>query len=103
MNRFIVPVGFILSAVVSVAIWWNLPVLGEVGKQMKQGGYLVAALIMLVILQTAFIIERLWSLKKAQGRGSLPEFLNNVRKRLHTGDVEGAIKVCGQQRGSAAN
>jgi biopolymer transport protein ExbB len=103
MNRFIVPVGFILAAVISVAIWWNLPLLGDVGKQMKQGGYLVAALIMLVILQTAFIIERLWSLKKAQGRGSLPEFLNNVRKRLHTGDVDGAIKVCGQQRGSAAN
>jgi biopolymer transport protein ExbB len=103
MNRFIVPVGFILAAVISGTIWWNLPILGDVGKQMKQGGPLVAALIMLVILQTAFIVERLWSLRKAQGRGSLPEFLNNVRKRLHTGDVEGAIKVCGQQRGSAAN
>src|SRR5437867_10827126 len=102
MNRFIVPAGFLLAAVVSVGIWWNLPLLGPAGDQMKQGGYLVAALIMLIILQTAFIIERLWSLKKAQGRGSLPEFLNNVRKRLHGGDVEGAIKVCAQQRGSAA-
>src|SRR5262245_8952157 len=103
MNRFIVPAGFIAAFVVSVALWWNLPILGELGNQMKQGGPLVAALIMLIILQTAFIVERLWSLKKAQGRGSLPEFLNNVRKRLHTGDIEGAIKVCGQQRGSAAN
>src|SRR5262245_724866 len=103
MNRFIVPAGFSLAAIVSVAIWYNLPMLGEVGMQMKQGGYLVAALIMLVILQTAFIIERIWSLKKAQGRGSLPAFLNNIRKRLHNGDVDGAIKVCGEQRGSAAN
>jgi biopolymer transport protein ExbB len=103
MNRFIVPIGFTLAAVVSLAIWWFLPALGEIGNQMKQGGPLVAALIMLIILQTAFIIERSWSLRKAQGRGSLPDFLNNVRKRLHNGDVEGAIQLCGQQRGSAAN
>jgi biopolymer transport protein ExbB len=103
MNRFIVPAGFTLAAVVSFGLWWYLPALGPIGEQMKQGGPLVAALIMLVILQTAFIIERLWSLKKAQGRGPLPDFLNNVRKRLHEGDVEGAIKLCAQQRGSAAN
>jgi biopolymer transport protein ExbB len=103
MSRFIVPLGFTLAAIVSFGIWWFLPALGEIGNQMKQGGPLVAALIMLIILQTAFIIERTWSLKKAQGRGPLPEFLNNVRKRLHAGDVDGAIKICGQQRGSAAN
>src|SRR4029079_9462479 len=58
---------------------------------------------MLIILQTAFIIERIWSLKKAQGRGPMAAFLNEVSKRLHTGDIEGAIKLCAQQRGSAAN
>ena len=103
MNRFIVPGGFALAAVVSILIWMNLPRLGEFGETVQKGGPLVAALIMLTILQTAFIIERLWSLKKAQGRGSLPEFLNNVRKKLHSNDVEGAIQLCGQQRGSAAN
>jgi biopolymer transport protein ExbB len=103
MGRFIVPLGFVLAVVISVTLWWNLPTLGAVGEQMKAGGPLVAALILLVILQTTFIIERTWSLRKAQGRGSLPEFLTNVRKRLHTGDIEGAIKACAQQRGSAAN
>ena len=103
MSRFIVPLGFVLALVISILIWWNLPLLGPVGEQMKQGGYLVAALILLIILQTAFIIERIWSLRKAQGRGSLPDFLNNIRKRLHAGDIEGAIKLCAQQRGSAAN
>ena len=103
MSRFIVPLGFVLAMVISILIWWNLPMLGPVGEQMKQGGYLVAALILLIILQTAFIIERIWSLRKAQGRGNLPDFLNNIRKRLHAGDIEGAIKLCAQQRGSAAN
>jgi biopolymer transport protein ExbB len=103
MNRFIVPLGFTLAAVVSIVIWMNLPRLGPFGEQMQKGGPLVAALIMLIILQTSFIIERLWSLRKAQGRGSLPEFLNNIRKKLHSGDVDGAIQLCAQQRGSAAN
>jgi biopolymer transport protein ExbB len=103
MTRFVVPLGFSLAAIVSVAIWWNLPLLGPLGEQMKLGGYLVAGLIMLAILQTSFIIERIWSLKKAAGRGSLPDFLNGVRKALHRGDVSSAIQMCGQQRGSAAN
>ena len=103
MSRFIVPIGFTLAALISVLLWWNLPMLGEIGHQMKEGGPLVAALIMLIILQTSFIIERIWSLKKANGRGAMPSFLNDVRKKLHTGDVDGAIKACAAQRGSAAN
>jgi len=103
MNRYLVPLGFLLALAVSIGIWTQLPRLGDVGEQMQKGGPLVAALIMLIILQTSFIIERLLSLRKAQGRGSLPDFLNNVRKRLHNGDVEGAIKLCAAQRGSAAN
>jgi biopolymer transport protein ExbB len=103
MGRFVVPVGFVLAAVISYTIYSMLPMIGPLGEQMNKGGPLVAALILLIILQTAFIIERIWSLKKAQGRGSLPEFLTTVRKRLHSGDVEGAIQACAAQRGSAAN
>jgi biopolymer transport protein ExbB len=103
MNRFIVPIAFATAIAIAILIYWNLPAIGPFGEQMKQGGPLVAGLILLGILQVSFIVERTWSLKKAQGRGSLPEFLNNVRKRLHTGDVGGAIALCGQQRGSAAN
>jgi biopolymer transport protein ExbB len=105
MNRFLVPLGFFAALAVSSALWWYMPeIIGpEYGKQMKDAGFLVAALIMLLILQISFVVERLFSLRKAQGRGSLPDFLNNVRKVLHTGDVDGAIRLCGQQRGSAAN
>jgi len=105
MNRFLVPLGFAAALVIAVTLWWFMPeLIGEqYGHQMKQAGVLVPALIMLLILQVSFVVERLLSLKKAQGRGSLPDFLNNVRKRLHSGDVQGAIQLCGQQRGSAAN
>lgn len=103
MGRFIVPIGFSLAAIISYVLYEMLPKLGDVGDNMHKAGYLVAALIMLIILQTAFIIERVWSLKKAQGRGPLPAFLNEVSKRLHSGDIDGAIKSCASQRGSAAN
>jgi biopolymer transport protein ExbB len=103
MGRFIVPVGFALATAISIAIYMALPMIGPIGEQMNKGGPLVAMLILLIILQTAFIIERSWSLRKARGRGPLTEFLIAVRKRLHTGDVEGAIKACAEQRGSAAN
>jgi len=103
MGRFIVPIGFSLAAIISYVLYEMLPMLGPLGHQMHEAGLLVAALIMLAILQTAFIFERIWSLKKAAGRGPLPAFLNDVSKRLHSGDVDGAIKSCAQQRGSAAN
>jgi len=103
MSRFIVPLGFVAAVLIAITLWWNLPAIGEIGNNIKQGGPLVAMLILLVILQTAFIFERIWSLKKAAGRGPLPSFLNNVRKRLHVGDIDGAVDACAKQRGSAAN
>jgi biopolymer transport protein ExbB len=103
MSRFIVPIGFVLALGISITLWWFLPNIGPIGDQMKKGGPLVAGLILLLILQTSFIIERTWSLRKAQGRGSLPDFLNGVRKALHNGDIDGAIALCAKQRGSAAN
>ena len=103
MSRYIVPIGFVLALAISIAIYTQLPRIGPIGEQMNKGGFLVAGLILLLILQTSFIIERIWSLRKAQGRGSLPEFLNSVRKALHNGDVDTAIALCAKQRGSAAN
>lgn len=105
MNRFLVPLGFLAALVISVTLWWFMPELigEEMGHQLKQAGWLVPALIMLLILQISFVIERLLSLRKAQGRGSMPDFLNNVRKKLHSGDIDGALQLCAQQRGSAAN
>ncbi len=104
MGRYVVTIGFILAAAVSYFLWFFMPqLLGPTGDMMKKGGPLVASLILLLILLTAFILERLWSLRKARGRGSIPEFLTNVRRKLHEGDVAGAVKICNDQRGSAAN
>lgn len=72
-------------------------------KYIKDGGPLVIALIVLTIMVTTFIIERLFSLRKAQGRGSLAVFLKNVHQNINNGHIDAAIEACDKQRGSCAN
>jgi biopolymer transport protein ExbB len=71
--------------------------------QVYTGGVIVPLLITLSIMVFTFIVERILSLRKAQGRGSLTAFLKNMHKNLASGDVDAAIAVCDQQRGSMAN
>lgn len=72
-------------------------------KFIKDGGPLVIALIALTIMVTTFIVERLLSLRKAQGRGALTSFLRTVQTEVNNGNVEAAIEACDKQRGSLAN
>jgi len=67
------------------------------------GGPLVAILLGLTLMVITFIIERLFSLTKAQGRGNLPRFIKRVQEHLAAGNVDAAIDECNKQRGSAAN
>lgn len=72
-------------------------------KMIKDGGPLVIALVALIIMLFAFIFERMFSLRKAQGKGSVPKFLMNVQQSVNTGDIDGALAACDKQRGSMAN
>ncbi len=67
------------------------------------GGLLVPALITLSILVVTFILERLFSLNKAQGKGNAPEFLKRIEAKLQANDIQGALAECDTQRGSLAN
>jgi biopolymer transport protein ExbB len=67
------------------------------------GGPVVPVLITLSLLVFSLVFERTFTLRKAQGKGSLAIFLRNVQKSLASGDVEGAMSACDKQRGSMAN
>jgi len=69
----------------------------------KEGGYLVIGLIAMTIMVVTFIFERIFSLRKAQGRGSLAVFLKNVTQEINKNNIDGAISACDKQRGSCAN
>ncbi len=68
-----------------------------------RGGPLVVLLIMLSIMVFTYVFERIFSLRKAQGKGSLTKFLKDVEDNLNNGDIKSAIDVCNKQRGSMAN
>jgi biopolymer transport protein ExbB len=69
----------------------------------KLGGYLVPFLITLSILLFTFIAERLFSMRRAQGRGDVGRFTRNLKKAVDAGQMEDAIDVCRRQGGSIAN
>jgi biopolymer transport protein ExbB len=69
----------------------------------RKGGPLVVILIMLSLMLVTFIVERLFSLNKAKGNGSLVSFLKKVHDSTKTEKIDDAIKACDQQRGSCAN
>lgn len=88
----------VVAAVAGYAIFeYALP------KFLQDGGPLVALLIALIIMLVAFVFERVFSLRKAQGKGQLPNFLKNVQQAVNTGDIEAALAACDKQRGSMAN
>jgi biopolymer transport protein ExbB len=88
----------VVAAVAGYAIFeFALP------KFLQDGGPLVALLIALIIMLVAFVFERVFSLRKAQGKGPLPNFLKNVQQAVNAGDIEAALAACDKQRGSMAN
>lgn len=97
LKRFLWPLYFIVAYAVSFFIFLQLP------EFIQAGGYLVTTLIFMLILVLTFILERSFSLRKAQGRGPIVSFLVDVKKKLMAGDMDGAIESCNKQRGSAAN
>ena len=70
--------------------------------QVYTGGVIVPILIILSIMVVSFVVERILSLRKAQGRGSLATFLKNVQHSLGDGKIDEALSHCDKQRGSLA-
>ncbi len=88
----------IVAFAVSLYVYLNL-----LPDYITQGGPLVVVLIMLSIMVFTYVFERIFSLRKAQGKGALTKFLKDVEDHLNNGDINSAIETCNKQRGSMAN
>lgn len=71
--------------------------------RMYQGGIMVPILIGLFLIVITFVIERLLTISKAAGSGSITEFIRKVQFDLANKDVDKAIAECDKQRGSVGN
>ncbi|WP_460891198.1 MotA/TolQ/ExbB proton channel family protein [Rufibacter soli] len=81
----------------------NHPLPGNMLGQVYKGGFIVPILIAINILVLAFSIERFMTISKAKGGKGLESFVRTVRQKMDVGDVNGAIAICDQQKGSVAN
>lgn len=101
MRGSFLTIAIVIAATISTAIYiWGLDMIGA--HFVKEGGPVVIALITLLIVAIALVVERMLSLKKAEGRESMPVFLRKVQQAVNAGDVDGAMTLCDKQRGSLA-
>jgi biopolymer transport protein ExbB len=67
------------------------------------GGPIVPILMTCFLIVLVFTIERLITLGKANGTGSIDSFVGKVRGFLDKNQIEEAIKECDKQKGSIGN
>ncbi len=70
---------------------------------MYQGGIIVPVLLGCFLIVLTFVIERLLTVSKASGTGSITEFVRKVQFHLANKDVDKAIAECDKQKGSVGN
>jgi biopolymer transport protein ExbB len=68
-----------------------------------EGGIIVPLLIGMLLMVIVFSIERLLTIQKALGSGSIADFIRKVQYHLANRNVDAALSECDKQRGSVAN
>ena len=68
-----------------------------------EGGIVVPVLIACLLVVIVFVVERLLTVTKASGKGSIAEFIRRVQFHLANKDVDKAIAECDRQKGSVGN
>jgi hypothetical protein len=70
---------------------------------MYLGGIIVPILIGCFLIVLTFVIERVLTVSKASGKGSIPDFIRKVQYHLANKDVDKAMAECDRQKGSVGN
>ena len=71
--------------------------------RMYLGGIIVPILIGCFLVVLTFVIERILTVSKASGKGSIPDFIRKVQYHLANKDVDKAMAECDRQKGSVGN
>jgi biopolymer transport protein ExbB len=79
------------------------PIDGDYYGIVYKGGPIVPILMTCFLIVLVFTIERLITLGKASGTGSIDSFVRKVRSLLDKNQIDEAIKECDKQKGSVGN
>jgi biopolymer transport protein ExbB len=71
--------------------------------KMYEGGIIVPILIGTFLTALTFVIERILTVTKATGNGSVAEFIRKVQYYLANKNVDAALAECDRQKGSVGN
>jgi biopolymer transport protein ExbB len=80
----------------------NHPLPGDYLGTIYKGGPVVVVVITLLLTVLTLSIERFFALNKAKGKGELIHFVARIKAKLEEGDMNGAEKLCKDQKGSVA-
>lgn len=78
------------------------PLNGNLLGTIYMGGFIVPILQTLLLTVIVLSVERWIALSSAKGTGSIPKFVENIKKALAAGDVAKAQELCKKQKGSVA-
>ena len=67
-----------------------------------KGGPVVSVLMALILMLVAYIVERIIALKKASGKGNIPEFVRSLKQDIENGSSDQAIAKCDDHQSSLA-
>lgn len=81
----------------------NHPLPGNLLGTIYKGGVVVPIIQTLLLTVIALSIERYFALRAATGKGSLVQFVTQLKQALAQGDMAKATALCNQQEGSVAN
>jgi len=110
----VIPVALLVSVLIFLFVFGNPsnfegndpenhPLQGNYLGVIYKGGWVVPILISFVLMVLIFSVERFMTISKAKGRKGIEQFVRNIRAKLNVRDIDGAIAVSDDQRGSVAN
>jgi len=81
----------------------NHPLPGNYFGIIYKGGLIVPMLMAFLLMVITFSTERLITVSKASGNGSITKFVHTIKTSLALNDINGAIAACDKQQGSVGN
>ncbi|MBO9703206.1 MAG: MotA/TolQ/ExbB proton channel family protein [Sporocytophaga sp.] len=117
-NSWFAVVAIVLAILFSFILYYN--VLGDpsnfqgdnIANHPKEGNYLgvvykggliVPILMSFLLMVLVFSVERIITIAKASGSGSVNSFIRRVKSLLSSNDIRAAIEECDKQKGSVGN
>jgi biopolymer transport protein ExbB len=76
---------------------------GKLYGTIYKGGFIVPILLSVNLIVIIFAVERFITLSRARGKGRIDSFIVNVRQHLANDNIQEAIAVCDEQKGSVAS